>query len=166
MDSPRSGFRRAAATSWALAGIGILGVAGASTLAYADTVKPVPAETPAEVVEPSASIPTPDPALILPMPPAAVTPSVDPPAIAPPPVATAPVPETNHSQAPAQTYVPAPRYTPSAAAPQAPVTPPAPVTHVTPPTSQGGFPIRTSHVPAGGSSPNFNAPHVTRSRGS
>src|SRR5262245_14708287 len=34
MDSPRSGFRRAAATSWALAGIGIVGMAGASLLAY------------------------------------------------------------------------------------------------------------------------------------
>ena len=40
MSTPRSGFRRAAATSWTLAGLGIAGVAGASALAYADTVKP------------------------------------------------------------------------------------------------------------------------------
>ncbi|MCW2686089.1 MAG: hypothetical protein JWR37_979 [Mycobacterium sp.] len=39
MDSPSAGFRRAAAASWALVGIGIAGVAGASALAYADTVK-------------------------------------------------------------------------------------------------------------------------------
>ena len=40
MNSPRSGFRRAAVASWALAGIGVAGVAGASQLAYAGTLKP------------------------------------------------------------------------------------------------------------------------------
>ncbi|HKH50540.1 MAG TPA: hypothetical protein VKA77_01845 [Mycobacterium sp.] len=53
MDSSRSGFRRAAAASWALAGIGIAGVAGASVLAYGDTVKPVSAEPPADAVKPA-----------------------------------------------------------------------------------------------------------------
>ena len=47
MTSPRSGFRRTAIASWALAGIGAAGVAGASSLAYADTLKPV--ELPAAV---------------------------------------------------------------------------------------------------------------------
>ena len=53
VDSSRSGFRRAAAASWALAGIGIAGVAGASVLAYGDTVKPVSAEPPADAVKPA-----------------------------------------------------------------------------------------------------------------
>ena len=43
MDSPRSGFRRAAIASWALAGIGVAGVAGASALAYTETLKPAAA---------------------------------------------------------------------------------------------------------------------------
>ena len=161
MDSPRSGFRRAAATSWALAGIGIAGVAGASALAYADTVKSVPAQAPTAEVEPATPSPESDPALILPPAPAVVTPTVDAPPVPPPLVTTAtPVPETTVRQAPVETYAPAPRYTPT-------VTQQAPVTHVTPPpTTQGGFPIRTSHVPVGGGSSNFNAPHVTRSRGS
>ena len=51
MSTPRSGFRRAAATSWTLAGLGIAGVAGASALAYADTVKPAEALVPADAVE-------------------------------------------------------------------------------------------------------------------
>ena len=169
MDSPRSGFRRAAATSWALAGIGVAGVAGASALAYADTVKSVPAEAPADAVEPAVSSPGPGATLNLPISPLVVAPGVDPPP-APPLLVTArptpPVPETTVRQEPPETYAPVPRYTPNTAAPQAPVNQ-APTTHVTPPpTSQSGFPIRTSHVPVGGSSPNFNAPHVTRSRGS
>ena len=45
MHSPRSGFRRATVASLALAGIGVAGVAGASALAYADTLKPAAAET-------------------------------------------------------------------------------------------------------------------------
>ena len=43
MDTPRQGFRRAAVASWALVGVGIAGVGGASALAYADTVKPAQA---------------------------------------------------------------------------------------------------------------------------
>ncbi len=39
MNARESGFRRAAATSWALAGVGLAGVIGASALAYADTLQ-------------------------------------------------------------------------------------------------------------------------------
>jgi hypothetical protein len=59
MDSPRSGFRRAKAASWALAGLGVAGVATASGLAYGDTAKPAaPPVTPdsppaTTVVEPA-----------------------------------------------------------------------------------------------------------------
>jgi hypothetical protein len=53
MDSPRLGFRRAAVTSWALVGVGVAGVAAASALAYADTVKPAVAD-----VGTDAAIPT------------------------------------------------------------------------------------------------------------
>ena len=54
MDSPRSGLRRAAIASWALAGIGVAGVAGASALAYVDTFKAT-AEAPAEEAIPAAT---------------------------------------------------------------------------------------------------------------
>ena len=53
MDSPRPGFRRAAVTSWALVGVGIAGVAGASALAYADTVKPAAADVGADAALPA-----------------------------------------------------------------------------------------------------------------
>ncbi|MDT5080984.1 MAG: hypothetical protein QOJ80_5621 [Mycobacterium sp.] len=53
MDSPRSGFRRATAASWALVGVGIAGVAGTSTLAYADTFKPPTTEAPFVAVDPA-----------------------------------------------------------------------------------------------------------------
>ena len=53
MDSPRPGFRRAAVTSWALVGVGIAGVAGASALAYADTVKPAAADVGADAAIPA-----------------------------------------------------------------------------------------------------------------
>ena len=108
MDSPRSGFRRAAATSWALAGIGIAGVGGASVLAYGDTVKPVSADALTDVVElaPGDSW-APTPPNVPPVP-DVVTTTVDPP---PPPVTTAPpvpqvTPETTAAQAPVATYTP------------------------------------------------------------
>jgi hypothetical protein len=53
MDSPRLGLRHAAVTSWALVGVGIAGVASASALAYADTVKQLVAD-----VGTDAAIPT------------------------------------------------------------------------------------------------------------
>jgi periplasmic protein TonB len=140
MDSPRSGFRRAAATSWALAGIGVAGVAGASTLAYADTFKP-PIETPAEVAIPAATVdPPPDPA----------------------PVTT----EAPQALAPVTTEAPVQEYTPEQTYEQAP----APVTHVAPapaPTKVTTAPTTTRHVntPTTVKSPNYS-PHVSVSRGS
>jgi protein TonB len=162
MNSPRSGFRRAAATSWALAGIGVAGVAGASTLAYADTFKP-PIATPAEVAIPAAEELNPPSALDLAPVPDAVTPTVDPP---PDP---APV-TTEAPQAPARVTAEAPvqRYTPEQTYEQAP----APVTHVAPapapaPTKVATAPTTTRHVnaPTTVKSPNYS-PHVSVSRGS
>ncbi len=127
MDSPRSGLRRATAASWALAGLGIAGVAGASTLAYADTYKPPVAEDPVYVVETPAPEVAPAPVLAVPPPPADlviapvdVTPTVDVPP-PPPPVATAvtkPVytPRyTQQEQPVAQAAAPAAQQTPAAA---------------------------------------------------
>jgi protein TonB len=53
MDSPRSGMRRARAVSWALTGLGIAGVAGTSTLAYADTFRPPATEVPTVAGDPA-----------------------------------------------------------------------------------------------------------------
>ena len=152
MSNPRSGFRRAAATSWALAGIGVAGVAGASALAYAETVKPAAAELPAEAVEPALSDAVPLNLPPVPVAPPPVTAEAPP----PPPVVT---PKPVYAPAPVQTYTPEPVQ-------QAPVQQaPAPTTAAKP-----AFPIRTSHVPAGGSRTDGGAnaftPHVTRARGS
>jgi protein TonB len=162
MNSPRSGFRRAAVASWTLAGLGIAGVAGASALAYADTYRPPVAEAPApEAVEP-AVIDAP-----VSLPPA-------PPVVLPPPTVDAPPPASAATEAPAQTYTPqytpAPTYTPKYT--QAPVVQEAPVQQAPvqqAPKSSSSFPIRQSHVPAGGaqtSGGNSFSPHVTISRGS
>ena len=146
MNTPRSGFRRAAVASWTLAGIGVAGVAGASALAYADTYRPPVAEATApEAVEP-AVVDAP-----VNLPPA-------PPVVLPEPVAT---------EAPAQTYAPKytpePTYTPEYT--QAPAVQQAPVQQA----PKSSFPIRTTHVPVGGgqtSGGNSFSPHVTISRGS
>jgi hypothetical protein len=157
MDSPRSGFRRTAATSWALAGLGIVGVAGASALAYADTVKPAPSAAPTDVVEqaPAGAEPSPTaPAT------SAVTTTNAPP---PPPMTTAPspAPETMVDQAPARTYTPQRTYAPRIPVQQAPVThPSASPTTAAPRTTQ-----RRALTPTTVNSPNFS-PHVSRSRGS
>ena len=82
------------------------------------------------------------------------------------------------SEAPVQTYTPqytpAPTYTPKYT--QAPVVQQAPVQQAPvqqapvqqAPKSSSSFPIRQSHVPAGGGSSSGNnfSPHVTVSRGS
>ncbi|PND57539.1 hypothetical protein CRM90_11085 [Mycobacterium sp. ENV421] len=166
MDSPRSGFRRAAVTSWALAGIGIAGVAGASALAYGDTVKPVVAELP-----PADPVAT-DPAVDLPPAPPVVEPAPAPVPVADTP-APPPSPEPTVAPAPAQTYTPQPAYTPQPTYTQKPAyTPKATVQEQAPAPStksQPAFPIRQSHVPAGGggtSGGNSFSPHVTVSRGS
>ena len=164
MDSPRSGLRRAAATSWALAGIGIAGVGGASVLAYGDTVKPVSADAPTDAAELAPGDLGSNPALNVPPVPDVVTTTVDPP---PPPVTTAPpvpqvTPETTAAQAPVATYTPVPQYTPKTTVEQAPtpVTQEAPVPKVTaPPTTHRQL------TPTTVMAPNFS-PHVTRSRGS
>ena len=84
MNSPRSGFRRAAIASWALAGLGVAGVAGASEMAYADTLKP-PAAEPIQPA-PEALLPT-EQAIpgALPLPTAAPTETPQVPAPAPEP---------------------------------------------------------------------------------
>jgi periplasmic protein TonB len=160
MTSPRSGFRRAAVASWTLAGIGVAGVAGASALAYAGTYKaPVAEATAPDVVEPAR---VDAPVNLLPAPPVVLPPpTVD----TPPP---APAPEPVATEAPVQTYTPQPTYTPKYT--QAPVYQ-APVQQapVQAPKSSSSFPIRQSHVPAGGgqtSGGNSFSPHVTFSRGS
>ena len=117
MDSPRLGFRRAAATSWALVGVGVAGVAGASALAYTDTVKPAVADVPAE-----AAIPAPEDL------------SRRPPRTSPPaPVVTAPdVVPTADRPIPAIASPPAPEYTAQTPVEQAPVPTQTPVTEYTP----------------------------------
>ena len=104
MHSPRSGFRRAAVASWALAGLGITGVAGASALAYADTVKPAAAEVPtaADLSAPETVVSiAPEPTPVAPVAPATTE--------SPAPVA----PQPTVRQAPAQAYIPAPTYAPA-----------------------------------------------------
>jgi periplasmic protein TonB len=163
MNTPRSGFRRAAVASWTLAGIGVAGVAGASALAYADTYRPPVAEAAApEAVEPAVV----DGPVILPPAPPVVVP--------PPTVDTPPAPEPVVTEAPLQTYTPnytpEPTYTPKYT--QAPVVQQAPVQQAPvqqAPQSSSSFPIRQSHVPIGGgqsSGGNNFSPHVTVSRGS
>jgi hypothetical protein len=147
VDSPRTGFRRASVASWALVGIGIAGVAGASALAYADTVKPPPTEAPVDatdLVAPAETVPTP----VEGVPPAPeLTPdtTVD---QAPPPVVTPP---------------PVPEYTPEPTVEQAP----APVTQDTPPPQVTVPPTtqRRQLTPTTVMAPNYSPP-VTRSRGS
>jgi periplasmic protein TonB len=163
MDSPRTGFRRATVASWALVGIGVAGVAGASALAYADTVKPPVAYVPDDAAAPGEEL-VPTPAENLPPAPEVVTTAVDSPA--PPVTAEAPLPqvtaETTVDQAPVRTYEPVPVNTPEQTVEQAPatVTHQAPTPRVTsPPTTQ-----RRLSTPTTVNSPNFSRP-VTRSRG-
>ena len=153
MDSPRSGFRRATATSWALVGVGIAGVAGTSALAYADTFRPPATEPPFVAVDPAAPelvpVPVPD-----------VAPEPDP-VTGPTPVAH----ETTAAQAPATRETPVPEYTPEYT--PRPTDEPSPglVTHesqapATPPTTK-----RRNLTPTTVMAPNFS-PHVSMSHGS
>ncbi len=156
MTSPRSGFRRAAATSWALAGVGLAGVAGASALAYADTFKPPPRVEPADVPEQSqvGTEPSPD---------APQAPAITPSDAPPPPTTTAPPPppETPVGQAPVVTHAPRPTYIPEAPVEQAPVTQQSPSPTATAPrTTQ-----RRALTPTTVMAPNFS-PRISRSRGS
>jgi hypothetical protein len=162
MDSPRSGFRRAVATSWALAGIGIVGVAGASALAYGDTVKPSAATAPSDVIEQAPTGPEAVPPVEIPPPPAAVTPDTP---IPPPPTTTAPAPEVTAAptvdRAPVRTYTPEPTYSPEPTVEQAPATQQTSAPTATAPrTTQ-----RRSLTPTTVMAPNFS-PRISRSSGS
>lgn len=161
MNSPRSGFHRATAASWALVGLGVAGVAGASSLAYADTFTPA-AEAPVEVAVPVAPEdvgPPTDPDL--PAAPDIVTTPVDP---TPAPVAVPTEPTPTQIQTPVTTDAPVPQYTPQQTYEQAPAYDtrqtrvPAP-TKTAPPTTRHVKPPTTVN------SPNYS-PHVTISRGS
>jgi hypothetical protein len=158
MDSPRLGFRRAAVTSWALVGVGIAGVAGASALAYTDTVKPAVADAGAD-----ATIRTHEeliPASAENLPPAAevVTTTEGPP--------PAPIPATTVEQPPVAAYTPVPEYTPQYT-PEPTVEHAPPVTHQAPAT-QAQAPTTTKRrnlTPTTVMAPNYS-PHVTISHGS
>jgi protein TonB len=155
MDSPRLGFRRAAVTSWALVGVGVAGVAGASALAYADTVKPAVADAGADAAIPTPAL-VPSPAENLPPAPDVVTTTENPP----------PLPATTAEQPPVTTDIPVPeytpQYTPEPTVEQAPpVTPQAPATKAqAPPTTK-----RRNLTPTTVMAPNYS-PHVTISHGS
>lgn len=53
MNSPSSGFRRAAAASWLLVGVGVAGTVGASVVAYAGTVQKQSGQIPAAEASPT-----------------------------------------------------------------------------------------------------------------
>jgi periplasmic protein TonB len=170
VDSPRLGFRHAAVTSWALAGAGIAGVAGASLLAYTDTVKPVVAEVGADAAIPAPEELVPSPAENLPPAPDVVTTTEGPP---PPPIAatTAPpapeyTPQATAEPPPVATYSPVPEYTPQYT-PEPTVEQPPPVIHQAPATQAQAPPTtkRRNLTPTTVMAPNYS-PHVTISRGS
>ena len=172
MNSPRSGFRRTALASWALAGAGIAGVAGASELAYASTLGPAPSdESMVQAVLPDPALP--DPATVSPQAPVPgpSLPTEHP--VAPvvqqaPAQAAAPVPAPPPTYT--QTYAPQPAYT-------APLTPIRPGTIGSQTSGSSGsrstsssgssgssgssFGSSTKHIPMGsGSGPNKAVPHT------
>jgi protein TonB len=170
MDSPRLGFRRAAVTSWALVGVGIAGVAGASALAYADTVKPAVADVGADTAIPTHEELIPFPAENLPPAPDVVTTTEGPP---PPPIAATtapPAPEyttqTTLEPPPVATYTPVPEYTPQYT-PEPTLEQAPPVTHQAPATQAQAPPTtkRRNLTPTTVMAPNYS-PHVTISHGS
>lgn len=152
MSSPRSGFRRAALASWALAGIGVAGVAGASALAYGDTLKPVADATPQTVDPIVDSVQVTEPVLTpAPLPQA--------PPAEPTQQTSVPAPGAVAAQQPAsqQTYIPeqpaAPKYT-QTYAPQPAYTAPAPTYSPPPqPAYSAPAPAQSSSGVLGGSSP-------------
>ena len=170
MDSPRLGFRRATVTSWALVGVGITGVAGASALAYTDTVKPAVADVGTDAAIPTHEELIPSQAENPPPAPDVVTGNEGPP---PPPIpaTTAPpapeyTPQTTVEQTPVATYTPAPEYTPQYT-PEPTVEQAPPVTHQAPVTQAQAPPTtkRRNLTPTTVMAPNYS-PHVTISRGS
>jgi hypothetical protein len=170
MDSPRLGFRRAAVTSWALVGVGAAGVAGASALAYTDTVKPAVADVGADAAIPAPEELVPSPAEDLPPAPDVVT-SIEGTPAPPIPATTAPptpeyTPQTTVEQTPVATYTPTPEYTPQYTS-EPTIEQSPPVTHQAP-ASQAQAPPTTKRrnlTPTTVMAPNYS-PHVTISRGS
>jgi len=161
MDSPRLGRRRAAVTSWALVGVGVAGVAGASALAYADTVKPAVADVGADAAIPAPEEVVPSPAENLPPAPEVLTTTEGP----PPPI-PATTPQTTVEQPPVATYAPVPEYTPQYT-PEPTLKQAPPVTHQAP-ASQAQAPPTTKRrnlTPTTVRAPNYS-PHVTISHGS
>jgi len=153
MDSPRVGLRRAAVTSWALVGVGVAGVAGASALAYTDTVKPAAADVGANTAIPPPEELVPSPAENL-----APAPDVVPATQVPPPVpATTAPPAAEYTPVPEST----PQYTPEPTVDQAP-----PVTHQAPATTaQAPSTTKRRNVtPPTVMAPNYS-PHHTISHG-
>jgi protein TonB len=170
MDSPRLGFRRAAVTSWALVSVGMVGVAGASALAYSDTVKPAAADVGADAAIPAPEELVPSPAEDRPPAPDVVTtiegtPAPPIPATTAPPTPEYP-PQTTVEQTPVATYTPAPQYTPQYT-PQPTLEQAPPVTHQAPATQTQSPPTtkRRNLTPTTVMAPNYS-PHVTISRGS
>jgi hypothetical protein len=170
MDSPRLGFRRATVTSWALVGVGIAGVAGASALAYASTVKPEVADVGADAPIPTYEELVPSRAENLPPAPDVVT-TTD--GLPPPPIpaTTAPpaaeyTPQATVEQPPVATYTPVPEYTPQYT-PEPTLEQAPPVTNQAPATKTQAPPTtkRRNLTPTTVMAPNYS-PHVTISRGS
>ncbi|KAA0083748.1 hypothetical protein CIW52_14505 [Mycolicibacterium sp. P9-64] len=152
MDSPRSGFRRARAASWALVGVAVTGVTGASTLAYADTVKPPSTQVSVEpaVLQPNPpSAPEPEPA------PIPVTTTTDP--VIPEPTMVEQPSPTEQPSAPVDQYTPRHDAQQTQSAPTPASAEPRPST---PPTTK-----RRNLTPSTVMAPNYS-PHVTISRGS
>jgi outer membrane biosynthesis protein TonB len=159
MDSPRSGFRRATAASWALVGLGVAGVAGTSALAYADTVKPPAAQAPVVAIEQAAPQPDPAPVLDVPPPPDVVTTTAEPPPPPPPPPTVTDSPPASETPVQQQQITTRQQQiVPQQIVEQAP----APTTHQAPaPTTTR----RRNLTPTTVMAPNFS-PHVTVSHGS
>ena len=159
MDSPRAGYRRAAAASWALIGVAVAAVGGASALAYADTVKSQSTDATADSTVPSSTVDQ------------GSTPA---PGTPPVPDAPAPTPAVDQGSTPAPTAAPVPDSTePSTTVEQqAPVvttTAPAPAVAGPSPTVRRPSLVSptTSMAPnySPGLSPGSGSSH-TRSRGS
>ena len=164
MDSPHSGFHRAATASWTLAGLGVAGIAGASALAYADTFKPPATEAPVVAAAPDPQELVPAPALDVPEAPNAVPTIDDPSPAAPPPKYT---PDPAVEPAPATHEMPTPQYTPKPAYTVQQTAEPAPASGTAQATAPSAPPTtkRRNLTPTTVMAPNFS-PHVTRSHGS
>jgi hypothetical protein len=174
MDSPRAGYHRAAA-SWAVVGVAVVAVGGASALAYADTVKEQSTGAAADsavsspgVDQGSAPAPSAVPDVAGPgsvvdqnAPPATSTPQL--------PDAPGPSPAVDQGSSPAPSWAPVPDSIEPSTAPVVTTTAPAPV--VTGPTSTVQRPSPLS--PTTSMAPNYSPGLLpgsgsihTRSRGS